>query len=317
MLRVERLGKRYWSGTWGLREFHMASEVGVTAIVGPAGAGKSTLLRMLATVTPPTEGAIAWEGVDVSKRPNAYRRALGYVPEQLGTYDGISGRAFLRYIAALKGLVGKGAAARVDEVLDWSELGDIADERMGGYSHAARWRVGLAQALLADPAVLLVDEVGNSLDEEERAALYTLIGRMANGRIAVVATSRAADVAGIATWVGMLNEAHLVGVNAEGVSSGSAYCRPDDLVHTVVDRVWSVTVDQNSYVELRRTCLLSDVVREGGGTHLRILAEAPPHPQAVPAEPTLADACAYHIDRDAASLGYAAGGQGYQAMEGV
>ena len=103
--------------------------------------------------------------------------------------------------------------------------------------------------------------------------------------------------------MGLLNEGHLVRVNAESQGSGLAYPSVDDLVRTVRGRVWSVTVDPNAYVALRRTCLLSDVAREEGGVHLRILAEAPPHPQAVPVAPTLADACAYHLHRDATSRG--------------
>jgi ABC-2 type transport system ATP-binding protein len=319
MVRVEGLGKRYPSGTWGLRDFHIAPEPGVTAIVGPTGAGKSTLMRMLATVTPPTEGRIVWEGVDVGRHPNSYRRALGYLPEQFGAYDGISGRALLRYIAALKGLERRRAAARVEELLDMLDLCALADERMGGYLHAARWRVGLAQALLNDPALLFVDGAGSALDEEERAALYALIGQAAKGRTAIVATERAGDIAGIATRVGLLSEGHLEPVRAEGGGSEAAYHTADDLIRTVCGRVWSVTVDQNAYVALRRTCLLSDVAREEGGVRLRILSEARPDPQAVPAAPTLGDACAYHIHRNAASRGpdMVAGIPGSVAMEGT
>jgi ABC-2 type transport system ATP-binding protein len=302
-LRVEGLGKRYVSGTWGLRGFSMAPEPGVVAIVGPAGAGKSTLLRMLATVTPPTEGSIAWDGVDVGQRPVPYRRALGYLPQHLGAYDGVSGRAFLRYIAALKGLRGSRAKARVHELLDALDLGAFAAGKMGGYPHAVRWRVGLAQALLSDPALLLVDEAGSSLGVEERAVLYALIGEAAKGRIAVLATERAADIAGMASQVGLLNQGHLVSVGTDSEGGGSVYNTVDDLVRTIRSRVWSVTVDQNALVELRRTHLFSDVAREEGLIRVRILSTARPHPQAVLVEPTLADACAYHIHHDATSPG--------------
>ena len=302
-LRVEGLGKRYVSGTWGVRGLSMAPEPGVVAIVGPAGAGKSTLLRMLATVTPPTEGSIAWDGIDVGQRPVPYRRALGYLPQHLGAYDGISGRAFLRYIAALKGLRGSRAKTRAHELLDALDLGAFADSKMGGYPHAVRWRVGLAQALLNDPALLLVDEAGSSLGEEERAVLYALIGASTKGRTTIVTVERAADIAGMASQVGLLNEGHLVSLRADSEGGRSVYNTVDDLVRTIRSRVWSVTVDQNALVELRRTYLFSHVAREDGLIRLRILSTARPHPQAVLVEPTLADACTYHIHRDATSPG--------------
>jgi ABC-type multidrug transport system ATPase subunit len=304
MLRVEKLGKRYRSGTWGLRGFQMVSGPGVTAIVGPPGSGKSTLLRMLATVTPPTEGSIAWGGVDVTQRPIPYRRSLGYLPERLGTYDGISGRVFMRYIAALKGLGSEQAAARVDEVIDLFNLGSFADEKMGGYLHAICRRLGLAQALLNDPAVLLVDSGGGSLDEKERAALCALIGQVAAGRTAVVATEHADDVAGIAARVGLLNNGHLVPLDTESAGSEPGYHTVDELVQSVSGLVWLVTVDQNVYVELRRSYVLSDVSRGEDGLDLRILAEMRPHPEAIQAAPTLADACTYHIHRDAVRRGH-------------
>ncbi|MFN2231778.1 MAG: ATP-binding cassette domain-containing protein [Anaerolineae bacterium] len=300
-LRVEGLGKRYKNGTWGLRGFSMWPQPGVLAIIGPAGAGKSTLLRMLATVTPPTEGTISWEGIDVGPRPARYRRVLGYLPQHLGTYEGVSGRAFMRYIAALKGLPRRSAVVRVDELLDILDLSAFADRKMGGYPHTIRWRVGLAQALLNDPPLLLVDEAGSSLDEDERGAFYALVGELSQGRTTIVATDRAADVARIAARVGLLSQGRLVRLDAAEGGGALAYHTVDDLIHSMCGRVWSVTVDQNTLVELRRTCLFSDVAREDGLVRLRILAAARPHPQAVAVEPTLADACAYHIHRDGTS----------------
>lgn len=302
-LRVEGLGKRYKGGAWGLRGFSIAPEQGVTAIIGPAGAGKSTLLRMLATVTPPTKGTISWEGIDVRQHLMRYRRAIGYLPQHLGAYDGISGRAFLRYIAALKGLPARSAVARVDELLQVLDLGAFADRKMGGYPHEVHWRIGLAQALLNDPALLLVDEAGSSLDKDGRTAVYALVGELSQGRTTIVATDRAADVAGIAAQIGLLSRGHLIRLDTASGGTAPAYHTADELIRTVRGQVWSVTVDQNAFVELRRTCLFSDVAREDGLIRLRILAAVRPHPQAVSADPTLADACAYHIHRDGTDPG--------------
>jgi ABC-type multidrug transport system ATPase subunit len=265
-LCIDGLGKRYKSGEWGLRGLTLTLEPGtVLGLVGPAGAGKTTLLRMLATVMPPTEGTITWKGGDVVKRPQALRQALGYLPQHFGVYAGLSGRAFL------------------------------ADQTMSRYPNDKRWRIGLGQALLNDPQLLLVDEPGLSLNAEERSSFYHLLGAFADHRLAIVATEDVEDVASIATTIALLKGGRLV---VPDIGSRAQPCTaPDLLLQSVRDRVWSLSVSRDVLVDIRRQHLISRSERQGNQTLLRIVSAARPYPDAVPVDPTLRDAYTYHMDK--------------------
>jgi ABC-2 type transport system ATP-binding protein len=283
-LGIDRLGMRYVSGVWGLRELSLTHGPGLLGVVGPTGAGKTTLMRMLATVMPPTQGSVTWNGEDIHRRPGTVRRRLGYLPQYFGVYEGLSGREFLLYIAALRGLGGKAACARVGGVLEQMGLSEAASQRMGGYSNGMRRRIGLAQALLADPQLLLVDEPGTTLDPQERATFCELLPGLAGGRLVIVATEAIGDLASSATTVLLLKQGRLL-----------LQATPRELVRSAHGRVWSLTVDQNEFAEIRRQHTISHFERQEGQVRVRVIAVRQPHPDAIPVEPTLEDAYAYHI----------------------
>jgi ABC-2 type transport system ATP-binding protein len=287
-LAIDRLGKRYKSGVWGLREFSIATGAtlgpGALGLVGPTGAGKTTLVRLLATVMPPTQGTIAWDGEDVRRRPNVLRRMLGYLPQYFGVYEGLPGREFLLYLAALKGLGGKAARSRVGEVLEQVGLSEVAGGKMGAYSNGMRRRIGLAQALLNDPRLLLVDEPGATLDPQERVGFCELLAALADRRLMVVATDTIGDVASVARTVILLRDGRLL-----------LQATPDELLRSARDRVWSLTVDQGEFVELRRQHAISHLERQGGEVRLRVIAAERPYPDALRVAPTLEDAYVYHM----------------------
>jgi len=187
-LEVEGVSKRYKGDTWGLRDFSLALEPGIVALLGPNGAGKSTLMRILATITKPTMGRVIWNGVDTARDPDALRAVLGYLPQDFGIYPNLNAVEFLEYVAALKGLDGRSARNRILELLRVVNLFDARKRPLGGYSGGMKQRVGIAQALLNDPQLLIVDEPTTGLDPEERVRFRNLLSDLAGERIVMLST---------------------------------------------------------------------------------------------------------------------------------
>lgn len=165
MLKIESVSKRFRGGNFGCRDVSLELKSGVIGLLGPNGAGKTTLMQMLATVTRPTTGRINFDGVDVVARPNELRRRLGYLPQDFGVYDNLTALEFLTYFAALKGVHSK---KRVLEMLETVNLHTVANRSLGGFSGGMKQRLGIAQALINDPALVIVDEPTAGLDPEER-----------------------------------------------------------------------------------------------------------------------------------------------------
>jgi ABC-2 type transport system ATP-binding protein len=144
-LIIEDVGKQYDRRTWALRDFSLTLRPGVLALLGPNGAGKSTLMRILATITRPTEGRVTWNGQDIERSPDAVRTVLGYLPQDFGVYPNLNAVEFLEYLAALKGLPGGTARARIQELLQVLNLFDVRKRPLGGYSGGMKQRIGIAQ----------------------------------------------------------------------------------------------------------------------------------------------------------------------------
>jgi len=174
-LRIEQVGKRYGRDVWALRAFTLDLAPGVLGLLGPNGAGKSSLMRILATVTRPTEGRVTWDGVEIAREPDVLRRVLGYLPQDFGVYPNLTPREFLDYLAAARGLDARAARARIADLLELVNLTDARDQPLGGFSGGMRQRVGIAQALLNDPRLLIVDEPTGGLDPEERVRFRNLL----------------------------------------------------------------------------------------------------------------------------------------------
>jgi ABC-type multidrug transport system ATPase subunit len=208
-LQVDALNKRYGK-VHAVRDFTLRLEPGILGLLGPNGAGKSTLMRMLATVTKPTSGTIRLTGSDVGKSPDALRRTLGYLPQDFGIYPHLSAIEFLEYIGALKGIPRRALPARIETLLDLLNLTHAGSRALGGFSGGMRQRVGIAQALLNEPRLLIVDEPTAGLDPEERVRLRTLLRDMAGDRIIIFSTHICSDVESIATRVVIVNHGTLL-----------------------------------------------------------------------------------------------------------
>jgi ABC-type multidrug transport system ATPase subunit len=283
-LSIEGVSKRYRAGVWGLVDFGLDIKQGVLGLVGPNGAGKSTLMRILATVTRPTDGKVTWNGTDIARAPDGLRSVLGYLPQDFGVYPHLNAVEFLEYLAALKGLDGRAAHRRIDELLQAFGLVQARKRPLGGFSGGMKQRVGIAQALLNDPQLLIVDEPTSGLDPEERVHFRSLLADLAGERIVILSTHIVSDIEAAATEVAILDQGRLLWHSA-----------PEDLLRSVEGKVWGWVVHSSELTAMRERHTVSNAVRRSDGVHLRIVADAPPDPGARPLTPALEDAYLHQI----------------------
>ena len=214
-IQIDSLNKNYGS-VRAVRDFTLRLEPGILGLLGPNGAGKSTLMRMLATVTKPTSGTIRFDGADVVASPDALRRTLGYLPQDFGVYPHLSATEFLEYIGALKGISRRQLRGRIGKLLDLLNLSHVGSRPLGGFSGGMRQRVGIAQALLNDPRVLIVDEPTAGLDPEERVRLRTLLHEMSGDRIIIFSTHICSDIESVAKRVAIVDRGVLLADDVPG-----------------------------------------------------------------------------------------------------
>ncbi len=286
-LIVDGLSQRYERDRWALRDVSLRLETGVLGLVGPNGAGKTTLLRVLATLLAPTTGQVTWNGQDILSHPQALRRTLGYLPQEFGVYPQLTAREFLRYVGELKGLQGALLRRRVDAVLEAVRLRDDGDRRLRSYSGGMIRRVGIAQALLSEPRLLVLDEPTVGLDPAERIHFRETLASLGRERLVVLSTHIIADVEVMATELALLQQGRLTWVGT-----------PRGLLADADGQVWTLTLPDVEYERLRGALRVSAAIRRADGVEMRVLATSRPHAQAIPIAPILEDA--YLLFTDAA-----------------
>ncbi|MGP4027101.1 ABC transporter ATP-binding protein [Actinomadura sp. 3N407] len=276
-IEISGLTKTYHGGTAALDGLDLVVPTGMFGLLGANGAGKTTLMRILAGLVRPTSGRATVGGHDMSTGAGrtAVQRGLGYLPQDLGVYPDLTARQFLDYLALLKGMDGRTARRRrVAELLEVVSLTGDADRRLRAFSGGMRQRVGIAQALLADPQLLIVDEPTAGLDPEERIRFRTLLAQFADRRTVLLSTHIVDDIAQTCREVAVLSRGRLV-------FRGTV----DELTHRARGRVWSVITEGPPPAE---GTVVSALPHEGGMRY-RIVASAAPGPQARPVEPALED----------------------------
>jgi ABC-2 type transport system ATP-binding protein len=278
-LEIENLSKRYGRGVWALREFSLSLGPGVLGLLGPNGAGKSTLLRILATIARPTSGRAVWNGVDLARAPDDLRRVLGYLPQDFGVYPHLSAEEFLHYLAAMRGLDSGSARRRIDGLLDLVNLSAVRRRPLGGFSGGMRQRVGIAQALLNDPQVLIVDEPTGGLDPEERVRFRNLLSDLSGERIVILSTHIVADVEATATRIALIGGGRLIRDAA-----------PEELLREAAGRVWEAVIPAAELTSFRERHRVSGTLRRSDGVQVRVVSETCPWGGARQVSPTLEDA---------------------------
>jgi ABC-type multidrug transport system ATPase subunit len=286
-LDIEGLGKRYGRDRWALRGFSLSLGPGIVGLLGPNGAGKSTLMRILATVSRATEGRVLWNGQDIAKTPDSLRRVLGYLPQDFGIYPNLTAIEFLDYLAAARGMPASVSRRRIDELLALVNLSDAGRRAIGGYSGGMRQRLGIAQALLNDPELLIVDEPTVGLDPEERNRFRHLLTEMAVDRIVLLSTHIVSDVEATAESIALIHQGRLV-----------TFAAPEALIEAARGRVWEWSVGATELPELRRRHRVSGALRRGGEVLVRVVGERPAQ-GASAAAPTLEDAYLWHVEPSA------------------
>jgi ABC-2 type transport system ATP-binding protein len=284
-LVIERVSKQYRGGHRALNNFSLTINTGVLGLLGPNGAGKTTLMGILATITKASEGRVLWNANDVANNPNALRSVLGYLPQDFGVYPNLNAIEFLQYLAAVKGLDKATAGRRIPELLELVNLTDASKRPLGGYSGGMKQRVGIAQALLNDPQLLIVDEPTAGLDPEERVRFRNLLSDLSGERIVVLSTHIVSDIEATATDIALIAKGTLV-----------AHATPEDLLQQVEGKVWEYVLSSADLNMIRQQYQISSINRRSDGVHVRVLGDEPPH-GSQPVTPNLEDAYLFCLSR--------------------
>ena len=253
-------------------------DTGVYGLLGVNGAGKTTLMRMLCTLLTPTSGTITWDGQDIFSLGSAYRNLLGYLPQDFGYYPDFSVQDYLLYIASIKGLRPATARQRIQNLLEQVGLTQVRRQKMKKLSGGMKRRAGIAQAMLNDPKILILDEPTAGLDPKERIRFRNLISELAENRLVLLSTHIVSDVEYIADQILLMKDGSLV---HHGTSQ--------QLLAAAPTQVWTCTVPRAQADQLLHQYPVVNLKTLPQGVQLRVLSQTPPTPEAHPAEMTLED----------------------------
>lgn len=276
MLSIQNVVKTYGNQVRAVDDLSLQLSAGVVGLIGHNGAGKTSLMQMIATLTRPTSGQILFDGSDIVKKPNAIRQRLGYLPQDFGVYPNLTALEFLRYFAALKGVCD---SARIRHLLELVNLHEHASRVASTFSGGMRRRLGIAQALLNDPDILIVDEPTAGLDPEERLRFRQLLSEIGFKKLVIVSTHIVSDIENMAGHLAIMRNGKLV-----------AYDTPESFVQQGRGQIWSATVDTQQYDLLSQQVQVLQAQRQVSGISLRIAHPHSPCHGAQIVEPTLEEA---------------------------
>lgn len=286
-LRMDRLTKQYGKKI-AVERLSVTLHSGVYGLLGANGAGKTTLMRMIADLLQPTAGDITLDGISIYELGEEYRDLLGYLPQNFGFYPDFTAEDFMHYLAAVKGIEKRCAKKKTKELLQLVGLADSAKQKVKTFSGGMVRRLGIAQALLNDPMILILDEPTAGLDPKERIRFRNLISEISADRIVILSTHIVSDVESIANKILLMKDGQLV-------KQGTTV----EIASLAEGKVWNVCVPQEKVHQLKGHGIIANIKLNGIQAELRIVADVCPIEGAVQMEPSLEDAYLYCFGEEA------------------
>ncbi len=286
-LKINKLTKQFDDFT-AVDDLNVTMTNGVYGLLGVNGAGKTTFMRILCTLLQPTSGQILCNGKDIFQMGADYRKLLGYLPQEFGFYPEFTVKDYLLYIAALKGIRPAVAKKRVKNLIAKVGLSKVENQKMKKLSGGMKRRAGIAQAMLNDPKILILDEPTAGLDPNERIRFRNLISELSQERLVLLSTHIVSDVEYIANEIWLMKEGKLL-------HQGTA----EDLIHSMTEKVWKCYTHKADVQDLMKQYKISNIKSEAHGVELRIIAKEKPFPDAVMEEANLEDVFLYYFGEKA------------------
>src|SRR4051812_9648125 len=266
MLKIEKLTHVYGNGTKALDAVDLTIPAGMFGLLGPNGAGKSTLMRTVATLQTPTSGTIDFDGIDVIAEPEKLRRTLGYLPQDFGVYPRVSAYDMLDHMAVLKGISGRGdRKATVEGLLNQVNLWGVRKKALAGFSGGMRQRFGIAQALIGNPKLIIVDEPTAGLDPEERNRFLNLLGEIGDNVVVILSTHIVEDVADLCPRMAVLAGGR---IQLEGA--------PLELIEKTHGRIWMKAIERAALDHYKQEYEVISTRLFSGRTIVHVLADHDP-----------------------------------------
>lgn len=278
-LRIDGLSKTYPNGVQALKNISLEIPTGMFGLLGPNGAGKSTLMRTIATLQEPDTGSITLDGLDVVRQKDDVRKLLGYLPQEFGVYPKMSAEAMLNHFAVLKGVHNaKRRKEIVDALLHQTNLWEVRKQNLGGYSGGMRQRFGIAQALLGDPKLVIVDEPTAGLDPGERNRFHNLLAEIGENIIVILSTHIVEDVADLCRQMAIISHGRVL-------LTGD----PIETIDQMSGKIWKKTIAKSELPAHQKRLAVISTRLVSGSTVVHVLSEEDPGDGFEPVDPDLED----------------------------
>lgn len=282
-LSVRSLTKKF-GDKCAVNDVSFSLSYGVYGLLGPNGAGKTTLMKMLVDILDPSSGEVLLDGVNIKELGASYRDKLGYMPQEIGVYKNFSARRFLKYIAALKGITGKAANQKVEELLNLVGLKDVGKKKLGGFSGGMLRRIGIAQTLLNDPKILILDEPTAGLDPQERIRFRNIISELSENRIVLLSTHIISDMEFIAGKVIIMRDGAILKIDTT-----------ERLLQEAEGKVWTAVIAHSELNRIKNQYTIGNIVQKSSGIEVRIVGNQQPAFPCEAAKPILEDVFSYYF----------------------